>query len=223
MCRLPRPAPQHAIALLRGEKIMKQLGLGIIVALGLTLPAFANPPQLRGDYVFTYNDTCLVSPSGFSAPPGLAPAGAAALGQTYSSSGADTGIEHFNDDGRTGFVKPSGINVSLGSPPLPANVGPSTSSFQFTYVYNSDDTFTMTTVPGTFVGSIPGTNPPLSFSINGNRWLGKVSNDAKSHTLTTVTPFIQVITVNTNPPTTPTIIPQMCRSNVLAFKLNPTD
>jgi hypothetical protein len=78
----------------------------------------------------------------------------------------------------------------------------------------------MTTVPGTFVGGILGTNPPLTFSINGNQWLGKVSNDAKAHTLTTVTPFIQVITVNTNPPTTPTIIQQMCRSNVVAFKLN---
>jgi hypothetical protein len=58
----------------------------------------------------------------------------------------------------------------------------------------------MTTVPGTFVGSIPETNPPATFTINGNQWVGKVSNDAKSHTLTTVTPFVQVITVNTTPP-----------------------
>jgi hypothetical protein len=186
----------------------------------LTFPALADPPQLKGDYVFTYNDTCLVSPGGFSAPSGLAPNGAAALGQTYSTSGADTGIEHFNADGRTGFVKPSGINVSLGSPPLLANVGPSTSSFQFTYTFISDDTFIMTTIPGTFVGSIPGTNPLLTFSINGNQWVGKVSNDAKSHTLTTVTPFIQVITVNTNPPT---IINQMCRSNVVGFASGPAN
>jgi hypothetical protein len=92
----------------------------VLAFFSLTLPAFANPPQLKGDYVWTYSDTCLVSPSGFSAPPGLAPGGAAALGQTYSSSGANTGIEHFNGDG-TGFVRGSGINVSLGSPPLPAN------------------------------------------------------------------------------------------------------
>jgi hypothetical protein len=37
MCLILR-ASQHAIALLRGGKIIKQLGLGIIVALGLTLP-----------------------------------------------------------------------------------------------------------------------------------------------------------------------------------------
>jgi hypothetical protein len=59
------------------EELIKQLGEGIIVAIGLTLPALADPPQLREDYVWTYNDTCLVSPSGFGAPPGLAPGGAA--------------------------------------------------------------------------------------------------------------------------------------------------
>jgi hypothetical protein len=198
------------------EEIMKQLGLGIIVAIGLTLPAFADPPQLRGDYIFTYNDTCLVSPSGFSAPPGLAPGGASALGQTYSASSADTGIEHFNDDGRTGFVKPNGISVNLGSPPLPANSGLSFSSFQFTYVFNSDDTFTYTTIPGTFFGY--DSTGKVVATINGMQWLGKVTKDAKSHTLTTVTPFVQVITI---PPTT-TII-QMCRSNVVAFKLNSAD
>jgi hypothetical protein len=130
------------------EKIMKQLGLGIIVAIGLTLPAFADPPQLRSDYVWTYNDTCVVSPSGFSAPPGLAPNGASALGQTYSTSNADTGIEHFNANG-TGFVKGGGYAVNLGSPPLPAGANAAgTFSFQFTYVFNSDDTFTMTTITG---------------------------------------------------------------------------
>ena len=116
---------------------MKQLGLGIIVALGLTLPAFADSSKLKGDYVWTYSDTCLVSPSGFSASPGLAPNGAAPLGQAYSTSGADTGIEHFNNDG-TGFVKGGGISVNLGSPPLPAGVNPPGSfSFQFTYVRRS--------------------------------------------------------------------------------------
>jgi hypothetical protein len=70
---------------------MKQSGLGIIVALGLTLPALADPPQLIGEYVWTYNDTCIISSGGFSAPPGLAPGGASAIGQTYATSGADTG------------------------------------------------------------------------------------------------------------------------------------
>src|SRR6202007_1112654 len=88
---------------------MKRLGLGIIVAIGLTLPALADRSQLIGEYVWTYNDTCLVSTSGFRAPPGLAPNGAAPLGHAYPTSGADTGIEHFNADG-TGFVKGAGYS-----------------------------------------------------------------------------------------------------------------
>jgi hypothetical protein len=196
------------------RKIMKQLGLGVVVAIGLTLPAFANPPQLKGDYVWTYSDTCLVSPSGFSAPPGLAPNGAAPLGQAYSTSGADTGIEHFNNG--TGFVKGGGISVNLGSPPLPAGVNPPGSfSFQFTYVFTSDDTFVMTTIPGTFVlyASTNSTGPVIAI-VNGMQWVGKVSKDAKSHTLTTITPFVQSITI-IGPPTT--TIYQMCRSNVVGF------
>jgi hypothetical protein len=45
---------------------MKQLALSTIVAIGLTLPALANPPQLKGDYVFTYDDVRLVSLSGLA-------------------------------------------------------------------------------------------------------------------------------------------------------------
>jgi hypothetical protein len=197
------------------EEIMKQLGLGIVVALGLTLPAFANPPQLKGDYVWTYNETCLVSPSGFSAPPGLAPGGASALGQTYSASSADTGIQHFNGDG-TGFTTGGGITVYLGSPPQPTGIGPAaTFSVQFTYVFNSDDTFTATTVPGTFIGY--DATGKASVMLNGNQWVGKVSKDAKSLTETAVTPFVQVLTL-ISPPTI--LFYQMCRSNIVGFAVD---
>ena len=200
---------------------MKQLGLGLVVALALPFPALADSSHLSGDYVWTYSDTCLVSPSGFSAPPGLAPGGASALGQTYSSSGANTGIEHFNSDG-TGFVKGGGISVNLGSPPLPAGSGPPTSfSFQFTYVFNSDDTFTMTTKPNTFFGyASTDSTGPIVATLNGMQWVGKVSQNAKSHTLTTVTPFVQTVTI-IGPPSF--VIYQMCRSNVVGFAVNPAD
>jgi hypothetical protein len=192
------------------ETIMKPT-LFALALFASTMPTLADPLQLRSDYVWTYNDTCVVSPSGFSAPPGLAPNGASALGQTYPTSGADTGIEHFNANG-TGFVKGGGINVSLGSPPLPAGVNPAGSfSFQFTYVFNSDDTFTMTTGT-TILYDATGLNKVGT--INGNQWVGKVSKDAKSHTLTTVTPFIQTITL-IGPPTI--IVYRMCRSNVVGF------
>jgi hypothetical protein len=206
-----RASPACAIANL-WEDSMKRLGLGIIVAIGLTLPALADRSQLIGEYVWTYNDTRLVSTSGFSAPPGLAPNGAAPLGQAYPTSGADTGIEHFNADG-TGFVKGAGYSVNLGSPPLPPGANaPGSFSFQFTYVFNSDDTFTMTTVPGTFI--LFDTTGHKFAIVNGMQWVGKVSKDAKSHTLTTITPFVQTITI-IGPPTT--ILYQTCRSNVVGF------
>jgi hypothetical protein len=170
---------------------MKQLGLGIIVAIGLTLPALANPPQLKGDYAFTYTEICLLTPS------------------ATVTTGVSTGIEHFNGDG-TGTVKSIGSEaINLSSPPMPSSTN--AISFQFTYTFKSDNTFTMTTVPGTFIGTEGG----VTFSINGNQWLGQVSNDAKSHSLVTVTPFVQVVTVNGSS------IQRMCQSTVTAFALNP--
>jgi hypothetical protein len=196
----------------RMEEIMKQLGLSIVIAASLTFPALADPSQLRGDYVWTYNDTCFVSPSGFSAPPGLAPGGASALGQTYPSSAADTGIEHFDPNG-TGYVRGSGtVSVSLGQPPNANVVLAGIFSFQFTYTFISDDTFIMTTVPGTFIGR--DSTGKASIMLTGNQWVGKLSQDGKSHTLTTVTPFVQAIT-SISPPTI--LSYQMCRSNVVGF------
>jgi hypothetical protein len=209
---IPRAASQRAIALI-WEEAMKRLCLGVVVAAILTFPALADPPQLRSNYVWTYSDTCLVASGGFSVPPGLAPGGASALGQTYSTSNADTGIEHFNPDA-TGFVRGQGFGVNLGSLPQPAGSGaPGSFSFEFTYVFNSDDTFTMTVVPGSFVGYDPTGKIPVA-TLNGMQWLGNVSKDAKSHTLTTVTPFVQTVTI-IGPPSI--IIYRMCRSNVVGF------
>jgi hypothetical protein len=108
-----------------------------------TMPTLADPLQLRSDYVWTYNDTCVVSPSGFSAP---------------------------LTTGTTILYDAAGLN----------KVG----------------------------------------TINGNQWVGKVSKDAKAHTLTTVTPFIQTITL-IGPPTI--IVYRMCRSNVVGFASSPAD
>ena len=172
---------------------MKRLGLGIIVAIGLTLPAFANPPQLKGDYAFTYTEICLLTPS------------------ANVTTGVTTGIEHFNGDG-TGTVKSVGSEaISLTSPPLPSATN--AISFQFTYAFNSDNTFTMTTIPNTFVG-YDATGKVVVATLNGMQWEGKVSKDGKSHTLTTITPFVQTITI-IGPPTT--ILYQTCRSNVVGF------
>src|SRR5262249_23566886 len=124
-----------------------------------------------------------------------------------------TGIERFNPDG-TGFVEGHGLQVDLGPLPLPAGteVPPGPFSFRFTYVFNSEDTFTMTTIPGTFVG-YDATGKVVLSTLNGMQWEGKVWKGGKSHTLTTVTPFVQTISIVG----TPIIIYRMCRSNVVGF------
>jgi hypothetical protein len=75
----------------------------------------------------------------------------------------------------------------------------------------------MTTVPGTFILHDPTTGLKIG-TLTGNQWIGKVSNDAKSHTLTTVTPFVQAITINGA-----TLFYQMCRSNVVGFASSPAN
>jgi hypothetical protein len=199
------------------EKIMKQLGLGIIVALGLTLPAFANPPQLQGTYAFTYNDFCLQSTSGFNA--NLTPL----PGTVNASSASTTGFEHFNADG-TGTVTVTGdVSITLASTPLSSSAGTATLSFDFIYKFSPDGSFTVTVVPGTFVGNLGG---GLTLSVNpGFSWVGFVSNDGKMNVLTAVTPSIQTITINTTPPTSPPIskFQEICRFNAVGIKLNPAD
>jgi hypothetical protein len=192
---------------------MKRLGLGIVVAIGLALPAFADSPKLKGDYAFTYNGFCLQSTSGFNA--NLTPLAGPVNG---AASGA-MGFERFNGDG-TGTVQIIGdIGITLASTPLGSSAGTSTGSFKFTYTFNPNGSFTMTVVPGTFVGTLG--SGPLTFSINpGFSWLGFVSNDGKTHTLTAVAPSVQTITVDTSPPIK---LFEVCRSNVVGIALNPAD
>ena len=76
----------------------------------------------------------------------------------------------------------------------------------------------MTTIPGTFVGYDP-TGKIVVATLNGMQWVGKVSKDAKSHTLTTVTPFVQTVTIISPP----SIIYRVCPSNVVGFASNPAE
>jgi hypothetical protein len=204
-----RASPACAIANL-WEDNMKRLGLGITVAICLTLPALADPPQLRGDYAFTYNDFCLQSTSGFN-PTNLTPL----AGPVNAASTGATGFEHFNGDG-TGTVEIiSQTSITLASTPLgssASNIAP-VASFQFTYAFNPDGSFTMTVIPGTFIGNTFRLDP-------GFAWLGFPSNDGKMHTLTAIPPLLQTITINGSPPTK---LFQVCRSNVIGIALNPAE
>jgi hypothetical protein len=191
------------------EEIMKRLGLGITVAIGLTLPALADPPQLKGDYAFTYADFCLQSTSGFNTQnftPLAGPVDAASAGVT--------GFQHFNGDGTGTATTAGGVGITFASTPLGSSVSSSPFSFKFTYTTPAPDgSFTATIVPGSLIGT--------GFSINpGGSALGFVSNDGKMYTMTTATPSIQTITINGSPPIK---IYEVCRTNTVGIKLNPAD
>jgi hypothetical protein len=196
---------------------MKRFCLGIIVAACLTLPALADSPKLQGTYAFTYNDFCLQSTNGFNA--NLTPL----PGTVNASSAGTAGFEHFNADG-TGTVTVIGdVAITVASTPLLSSAGTATLSFQFTYKFNPDGSFTMTVVPGTFVGDLGG---GLALTIDpGFSWRGFVSSDGKTHILTAVTPSIQTITINTSPPTSAPVnqFQEICRSNGVGIALNPAD
>jgi hypothetical protein len=205
------PAQASRLARLQtcGRKNMKRLGLGIIVAIGFTLPALADPPQLKGDYAFTYADFCLQSTSGFNTQNFTPLAGPVDAG----SSGV-TGFQHFNGDGTGTATTAGGVGINFASTPLGSSVTNSPFSFKFTYTKPaSDGSFTETIVPGSLVG--PG------FSINpGGSALGFVSNDGKTFVATAATPSIQTVTIDGSPPIK---IYRVCRTNTVGIKLNPAD
>jgi hypothetical protein len=89
---LPRAASQRAIAHLCGGKIMKQLGLGIIVAIGLTLPALGQGVNWEGIYQLnfaksTFRGTPPVKSSTMSLVPGntITAVGFTAEGKPYTT------------------------------------------------------------------------------------------------------------------------------------------
>jgi hypothetical protein len=137
------------------EEIMKQLGLGI-VALGLTLPAVADPPFLQGTYGFTGTGICLYALPDFltGPPPFVAPDGAMPNSGYFTQYFDTQGTVTFNADG-TGTSEFSSQGFRL-SPQLNifdpfASASTITSSVSYTPVM--DDTFTSNNVPGTFKGT----------------------------------------------------------------------
>jgi hypothetical protein len=90
---------------------MKRLSLCLILSVILILggTAFAAPPQLKGNYAFTGEASCLNSTLGFDTDlkPNL-------NGDVYSNSFSVQGIRTFNGDG-TGTV--TGTSISTSPPP----------------------------------------------------------------------------------------------------------
>jgi hypothetical protein len=141
----------------------------ITAALGMTLAGVAaaeEPRMLSGIYAYTGGATCLTSVNGFTA--NLVPVDA----KTYSGSYNTAGTATFNADG-SGTI--SGRVVYTNFPPALALPGftysPNTGSLDFSFSTtgsaNPDGSFTVTPVPGTYVGRfLSGTRLGQTLTVN---------------------------------------------------------
>jgi hypothetical protein len=216
---LPRAAPQRVIcAHLRGGKIMKQLGLGIVIALGLTLPAVADP--LQGTYGFTGTGICLYALPDFltGPPPFVAPDGVVPNSGYFTQYFDTQGTVTFNGDG-TGTSKlfTQGFRLSPQLNIFDPFASASTLTSSFTYTVNDDDTFTSNNVPGTFKGTTTaGAGVGGTFTIeNLPPTTGQISKDHKTITEAFLTPGIQMVIAQNG-----TITHRICTNSRVLIKMD---
>jgi hypothetical protein len=159
-----------------------------IVAWGAS--AFANSPNLKGDYGFIENDWCIYA-GDFTDPPTFE-----ALSDGPSESHAISGTFTFNGDG-TGTATQTSLAATRGGGPTTfGGAEASTSSYPFTYTVNGDGTWTLVTIglqTGTFTA---GPRHGQSFTItHGTAGLpGQISQNAMTLTLANQHPFVQTLT-----------------------------
>ena len=150
--------------------------------------ALAAAPQLKGQYAFTGSAACMdaVDPNSFD-PITFVPTDG-----TFGQSFAVQGIRTFNGDG-TGTVKGSSMGITF--PAL--NEGASSDDFQFsfTYVVNSDGSWTSTII-GDVTGTVTaGGRKNQTFTVsNFPVFSGWSSQNNSTLTAATLTPTIETIT-----------------------------
>jgi hypothetical protein len=169
-------------------------------------PSVSLLSSLTGNYGITDTSVCIFSRGGFDS-------NFQAIGtNVFSSSFAHEGIWTFNGDG-TGTAKD--LNVGLGvTPTSGASSVRSTSSF--TYTVNGDGTFTVETVPGTFLGeALVGTRVGQTQTIANRPTLtGLISRTGDTLTIATLTPRVQTSTWSNGD-----ILPQVCQRSGVLIKL----
>jgi hypothetical protein len=179
------------------------------------IPLPGPPPvsSLTGNYFVSGTSVCMFSRGGFDSS-------FQAIGtNVWSSSFAEEGIWTFNGDG-TGTAKL--LNVGLGVPPTPGfQPGASSvrSTYSFTYTLNGDGTFTIDTVPGTFLGeALIGTRAGQSLTVANRPTLtGLISRTGDTLTVATLTPKVQTNTWSTGGVVNDRLI-QVCHRSAVLIK-----
>jgi hypothetical protein len=158
------------------------VSLGFLVILVWAGSTTAAPPQLKGDYAFTGEASCITSLLGFDAD--LTPNGTWFL-QSFSVQGVWT----FNGDGNGSR---EGRSVGLSTLPFPG-VGSEDFLAPFGYTVGPDGTFT-TWLTSPLTGTIlTGPRAGQTFTIDKIDLKGIISKDKKSLTIAAEEPQIETV------------------------------
>jgi hypothetical protein len=171
--------------------------------------AFADSPNLKGDYGFTRTVKCIVSTDS-SFPHDM----------TFGESFAEEGVRTFNGDGN-GKQSFKALNIIIPAD-HPGAASSEVTDQPFAYSVNGDGTWS---VPGN--GSITGmvdTGPRHGqtftiFPIGPS--LGHISTNAATLTLSTVTPTIETITYSSPIPDGYTTFYRICNRSSVEISLPP--
>ena len=188
--------------------------------------AFADSPNLKGDYGFTRTVKCIVSESDFD---GI---DFHATGPTWGEAFAEEGVRTFNGDGN-GKQKFNALNITIPgvdslSPPV--HVPPHASAAHvvdqpFAYTIGDDGQWGIQG-HGSISGFVDkGPRAGQTFTIlNIAPAVGHMSTNAATLTLSTVTPVIETITYydpSTNPPTALKTFNRICNRSSVEISLPP--
>ena len=186
---------------------------------------------LKGAYGFTGTGNCLVAPgSSTSAPmPGITTpnpnAGFNSLlqpidtqdGTVFGVSASVEGIRTFNGDG-TGTV--TGTAVSTTSPNFNPNASSENFTFQFTYVVNSNGSWTSDMVPGTYKGTFvtgPRSASHQTQTIDKQPTItGQIAVNGLTLTAAPHTPSVEIHTYSNGD-----VWPMICHRSRVFIKLSP--
>jgi len=172
--------------------------MALFIMAGLASAGSSGHHAIRGQYAYTGETTCLVSPSGFNT--NLQPNAGWGIIQTYSREGKVT--FELNGTGSADlFSRVVALPYTIpnvGS--FPPSAGTQEVTYDFTYTLTNDGTITITVVPGTFISTwITGPSKPASYLVEGVltdgvitpiSWDNAITPDGKTITFTAGAPDV---------------------------------